>query len=161
MHDWQYNNLKPNDILHMDQYGFHAGHSSNLAPLRILDIIMKAWENRQVIISVMMDLSETFNTLDHSILSDKLQAKCIQNSLFNWLKLYMTSHLRQLIYEVRNPKLPILDAESHRVSSWDHCCFSYLYKILAVITAILINNNNYCTLVIALILCQPVILNQL
>lgn len=49
-------------------------HSTDSVLLRILNIINNAWENRQMVMVVMMDLTKAFDTLDHAILLNKLKA---------------------------------------------------------------------------------------
>lgn len=68
MYNHLYAQLSQHKLLYADQYGFQAGYSMDFELFKILNLIMKAWENRQIVMSVMMDLSKAFNTLDHSIL---------------------------------------------------------------------------------------------
>lgn len=52
--------------------------STDLALVHILDI--NSWESRKQVIAVMMDLSKAFNTLDHSVLLDKLNVYGVTGS---------------------------------------------------------------------------------
>lgn len=71
MCDCIYSLMSLNHLLYKDQYGLHAGHPTEFALLIILDVITVAWENKQIVISVMMDL-KAFDIMDHSILLKKL-----------------------------------------------------------------------------------------
>ena len=61
-----------NNLLYKSQYGFPTLHSTELASLQIIDIISKDLDNEKLPIGVFLDLSEAFDTLDHTILLDKL-----------------------------------------------------------------------------------------
>lgn len=60
--------------------------------LRILNVITNAWENRQMVIAVMMDLSKAFDTLDHTILLAKLRPCGVEGLPNTWIQSYLTSH---------------------------------------------------------------------
>lgn len=68
MGDRLYAFLTEHGILYNDHYGFQTRRSTDLALLRIFNIIHKAWENKQMVTVVMMDLSNASDTLDHNIL---------------------------------------------------------------------------------------------
>ena len=67
-----YEYLNNNTLLYKSQYRFRSLHSTELASLEIIDIIGKNLHNGKLPIGVFLDLSKAFDTLDHTILSDKL-----------------------------------------------------------------------------------------
>ena len=57
-----------NNLLSMEQYGFHPGHSTELAAVRLVDEITSKMDNNLIPTNIYIDLSKVFDTLNHSIL---------------------------------------------------------------------------------------------
>ena len=67
-----YEYFNKNNLLHKSQYGFRTLHSTELVYLEIIDIIGKDLDNGKLPIGVFLDLSKTFDALDHTMMLDKL-----------------------------------------------------------------------------------------
>ena len=61
------------NILHQDQNGFREGRSCHLALNTIIDFAKKNLEKKNHVISVFLDLSKAFDTIDHDLLLQKLE----------------------------------------------------------------------------------------
>ena len=79
-----YQYLNVNDLLFDSQYGFRKQHSTELAALELIDRIHKSMDNGQIPVSIFLDLSKAFDTLDHTILLSKLKYYGIKNKAFQW-----------------------------------------------------------------------------
>ena len=55
-------------LLYDSQYGFRAGHSTELASIKLIDRITHNLDKGKIPISIFLDLSKAFDTLDHVIL---------------------------------------------------------------------------------------------
>ena len=76
-------------MLSLDQFGFRPGHSTELAAVRLVDHLSHEMDKGNTPINIYIDLSKAFDTLDHSILLDKLKYYGVcdehNNLLFNYL----------------------------------------------------------------------------
>ena len=87
-----------NNLLTMSQYGFRKGHSTELAALELVDRIGKDLDNKTTPISVFLDLSKAFDTLDHKILITKLKYYGIESNGIDWFISYLSNRKQCLKY---------------------------------------------------------------
>ena len=73
------------------QYGFRSGHSTELAALELTGGIITALDNHNTPLNIFLDLSKAFDTLDHTILSDKLLYYGIRGTAYNLLRSYLAN----------------------------------------------------------------------
>ena len=57
------------------------GHSTDHALIKLIDSIYDSFNQNKYTLGVFIDLSKTFDTVDHNILIDKLNLGDIKNSL--------------------------------------------------------------------------------
>ena len=91
-----YSYFENEKIFNDGQYGFKSGHSTQLAVLEIIDRITIDMDNGKIPINIYLDLSKAFDTLDHSILIDKLKHYSIRHKSISLLKSYL-SHRKQYV----------------------------------------------------------------
>ena len=89
-----------NKLFYKSQYGFRGEHSTEFASLELVDRIIDSFENKQTPISIYMDLSKAFDTLDHKILLHKLKYYGIKGRELNWFESYLTN--RKQFVEINN-----------------------------------------------------------
>ena len=91
-----YDHLTKHNLLFVGQYGFWKRHSTEYAVLELVDRILNGLDNRKLTISIFLDLSKDFYTLDHQILLHKLYHYGIRNSALNWFSSYLTNRLQYI-----------------------------------------------------------------
>ena len=79
-----YNYFHSNKLFYSHQYGFRTLHSTELAALEMTDRIIYDLDQKQLPISVFLDLSKAFDTLDHYVLLEKLQFYGLSDVPLSW-----------------------------------------------------------------------------
>ena len=65
--------LEQNEILYNNQYGFRKNHPATHALIDITEKIRNALDNKYYACGVFIDLEKTMDTVNHTILPDKLK----------------------------------------------------------------------------------------
>ena len=89
--DQLYRYFQDNNLFYPSQYGFRREHSTEFATLELTDRILQDMDARNLSLTVFMDLSNAFDTLDQSILLTKLKYYGIQDNELMWFSSYLTN----------------------------------------------------------------------
>ena len=103
MYNRLYKYLIENNILYSKQLCFQNGHLIDYAVVKLVDQIIKSFENNKYTLGAFIDLSKAFGTVDHSILLKKLELFGITDRNYGWIKSYL-SNRRQFIQINGNEK---------------------------------------------------------
>ena len=71
------------------QYGFRSNHSCEHAIAQVIGNILKNLEGNKSTIAVMLDLSKAFDTIEHSIMIQKLELFGIHGVCLEWFRSYL------------------------------------------------------------------------
>ena len=97
-------------LLYKSQYGFRKNHCTELAALKFIDKIIHSMDNGHIPVGILIDLSNAFDTIDHTILVPKLEfygVKGLSNKLF---KNYLTN--RQQCVSLEDKKSNLLEIKT-------------------------------------------------
>ena len=83
--------INANNLICGHQFGFRMGYCTNDAVIEFLDYIYNALNNKMNVITVYLDFSKAFDTVNHEILCLKLQHSGIRGLALNWFKSYLTN----------------------------------------------------------------------
>ena len=89
-----YEYLSINGILYKSQYGFRKSHSTEMTAIELTDTILQNLDTAKIPISIFVDLSKAFDTLNHAILFNKLELYGIKQTPLNWLINYLSQRLQ-------------------------------------------------------------------
>ena len=89
-------------LLYDSQYGFRAGHSTELASIELIDRITQDLDKGKIPISIFLDLSKAFDTLDHVILLQKLNYYGIKSVELKLFQDYLQNRTQYVSYDKTN-----------------------------------------------------------
>ena len=86
------------DLLIPGQYGFRAGHSTDMAILDMVERVRKSWGEGSVSLGVFIDLKKAFDTVDHHILLQKLEHYGIRGQTLSLFTSYLEGRTQYVCY---------------------------------------------------------------
>ena len=98
--------IESSTIYNTTQSGFRKGHSTTTMLLKMRDDIRKAMNKSEVTLSVLIDYSKAFDTIDHCILLEKLQKMNFSNNSIEIICSYLMD--RQQYVQIEDSKSTLL-----------------------------------------------------
>ena len=90
MHKHVYCFLNETKQIYNSQYGFREGHSCENAISEVLGEIVKNLQNGKTTVCILLDLSKTFDSLDHEMILMKMDRYGLRGNCLDWFKSYLT-----------------------------------------------------------------------
>ena len=94
-----------NGLLYKSQYGFRTLHSTELAALELTDKIYLQLDKQKIPLAIFLDLSKAFDTIDHTILINKLRYYGIKGTPLNWFASYLSNRFQYVEYKDQSSSL--------------------------------------------------------
>ena len=80
------------------QSAYRQGHSTETALLRVLNDLRSIVDKGNNALLVLLDLSAAFDTIDHSLLLDRLKSEVLlDNTVLEWFKSYLSDRSQQVL----------------------------------------------------------------
>ena len=84
-----YKFLEKFNILHDNQYGFRKQRSTSQAILDYMQSIYEGLDGGDLVVSIFLDFSKVFDSIDHKILLKKLYSNGVRGVALAWFKSYL------------------------------------------------------------------------
>ena len=114
--------LEKHNIIYKLQFGFRQKHWTNHALIDITENIRKALDDGKFACVIFIDLQKAFDTVNHHILTNKLNYYGIRGVANNWFKSYLTN--RSQYVSIQGQNSDVKHMESLKAQPWD-LFFSY------------------------------------
>ena len=115
------------------QSAYRKFHSTDTSLLNSLDQVYTAADSSQPTVLVSLDLSATFDTIDHHILLSRLQASFgASGSVIGWISSYLTGRVQRVVVGLSQSENTSL-SEFLMVQYSAHSFFQYLHTQLATL----------------------------
>ena len=122
-------------VLYERQSGFRGGFSTDSCLIQLSDFVRQELASGNMVGMVVIDLRKAFDTVDHNILLNKLNAIGVDSS--DWFSSYLTGRMQCVeINGIMSDFLPIrlLLVASHKVAFWVPCFFLFILMICQVVS---------------------------
>jgi hypothetical protein len=91
-----YSHFENNSILVHEQFGFRIQHSTEQAVFSLINSILTALNNSQIVCGIFCDLQKAFDYVNHKILLDKLQFYGINGKFKTLIESYLTNRYQKV-----------------------------------------------------------------
>ena len=106
--------INDNNLLHRYQFGFQKGKSTHMALIVLIDKISEALEKGDCVVGIFLDFSKAFDTVDHTILLQKLNFYGLKGTILSWFENYLSNRKQYVTYNSIKSTTEKLTVESHR-----------------------------------------------
>ena len=94
-----FNFLEQHKLLPKFQFGFRKYHSTETAVLKVISDIAMAADAGEVTLLGLLDMSAAFDTVDHSILVNRLETSFgFSGSVLSWLESFLSRRTQQVVF---------------------------------------------------------------
>ena len=90
--------ISKNNVIYESQYGFRQKHSTNLALMEMIENISTSFDKNMLTTGIFIDLKKAFDTINHSILLQKLTMYGVRGISFDWLTSYLSNRSQYVLY---------------------------------------------------------------
>ena len=92
-----YSYLNSHNLYNTCQSAYHPGHSTETAPLKVVDDLFLSLNKGDISVLAMLDFSLAFDTIDHPILVHRLHTDIVfTDTVLQWFSSYLTDRIHHI-----------------------------------------------------------------
>ena len=99
IHHQLYHYHDSNNLLSSAQFGFRPRHNTQDVLLKSVDDWKMALDRNEFVATVMIDLSKAFDTIDHSLLLNKLEVYGVRGANLKWFSDYLAMRRQRVVVD--------------------------------------------------------------
>ena len=99
MHNRLIKFLDKNNYLDVNQHGFQKGKSTSSAVLHLSRLIKRSLKKKEYSCAIFLDLAKAFDTVNHTLLIQKLNNLGVRGPILKWFKSYLTNRFQTVIID--------------------------------------------------------------
>ena len=139
-----YSFMESSGQIYKSQYSFRSQHSCESAVSELTSEIVKGLQNGMFTVTLFLDLSKAFDTLEHGVLLDKMNRYGIRGTSLLWFKSYLENRkIRVKCHVASSGKLEYSEYQTVNYGSAQGSCLGPL--IFLIFTNDLHKHLNYCS----------------
>lgn len=105
IHVQLYNYFSQNNLINPSQYGYRKGHSTEFALADLVENILDSFHAKNIPLTILLDLSKAFDTIDHKILLWKLEKYGLSRSSLALLANYLSYRFQYVHFDGRSSSM--------------------------------------------------------
>ena len=90
--------INDDNLLFRYQFGFRKGKSTHMALIVLIDKISEALEKGDCVVGIFLDFSKAFDTVDHTIILQKLNCYGLKGTILSWFENYLSNRKQYVTY---------------------------------------------------------------
>ena len=90
--------LDKNNFFYKNQFGFRPNHSTEMSANVLIDKVANALEDKSKVLTVFLDMSKAFDSVDHTILLSKLFKYGIRGKAYSWFESYLKGRKQKVCF---------------------------------------------------------------
>ena len=94
MHNRLYKFFKDNKLIYILQFGFRQKHSTSYALIHLIEKICEQFVSGKYGYGIFIDFKKAFDTVDHTIFTQKLSYYCDRGNANNWFCSYLKNRIQ-------------------------------------------------------------------
>ena len=134
MYNRHFKYLSENSILYKKQFGFQTSHSTEHAILLLVNQLYQSFDESKFTLGIFIDLSKAFGTLDHKVLTKKLELYGIKDCNLRWFESYLSNRKQFITYGDKQTHIETITCEDPQGSILGPLLFLILFNDLHKVT---------------------------